>query len=447
MIRKALILLLCLAVAFCTPIPIYEPDELPFKPEDKTEIKPDDPTQQEDTTQVEEPPLEDKTIKAPEHFPEIRITTEGEVLDRDNYVNGTITFLDPDLVYGGETEVSSSMKIRGRGNSTWDYFPKKPYRIKMDEKSKVFGMRSDKDWILLAEYSDKTLIRNRFAMELSRICGMPWTPEMRPAQVWLNGSYQGLYTLSEHKEVGAHKVDISDQGVYLEIGEDMNEQVCFYTGMGIPIMFKDPSEPTQEQYDRVVKAFRDFEAALETSWKGEWRPMIDVKSFVNFFIVEELTKNPDGNLRRSSFMTLDTDGKLRMYHVWDFDLAFGNCDFFRSLYGIDASPSGWFVKYYNRDGRNRGWYYKMFQDEFFVKKVKARWKELYPALEEAISFIDDQEIFLSEVQALNFERWPIMGQYVWPNAKVAQTYAGEMYYLWDFYYQRIRWMDAQISTW
>ena len=453
MLRRSLILFFIAFAVACRPIPIYAPteDELINMKDPEEPSEPDMPDTTEDPDNPEEPetPEPPKEVTAPEHFPEIWITTEGgqAIADRQNYVRGTVTFRDPDGIYGGDETVSSPMNIRGRGNSTWDFFPKKPYRIKMDEKHKVLGMRSDKDWILLAEYSDKSLLRNRFAMELSRICGMSWTPEMRSVQVWLNNDYIGVYTLSEHKEVGTNKVNISSQGYYLEIGEDMNEPVCFYTGMGIPIMFKEPSQPTQEQLKAVKQAYKDFEAALDVPWKGQYRHMIDVMSFVDFFIVQELVKNPDGNLRRSSYMTLDTDNKLRMYHVWDFDLAFGNCDFFGSLYGIDASPSGWFVKCFNRDGRDRGWYYKLFQDPYFVAKVKTRWNELYPELRKAGDFLKQQKNFLSEAQADNFKRWPIMGQYVWPNAKVSQTYGSEVYNVWDFYITRLLWMNSQIETW
>lgn len=442
------ILLSCVLWSCSSGVKIWY-DPVPAGPSEEPSVEPSDEPSGSEEPAVSEDPSEEDIASPPANFPQIRITTNGgkPVEDRENYINGSITYLDPDHIYSSTEKVTSTMKIRGRGNSTWDFFPKKPYRVKMDNKLSVFGIHADKDWILLAEYSDKTLLHNRFGMELSKICGMYWTPQMRSVEVWFNDVYDGVYTLSEHKEVNGHKVDISDKGFYLEIGEDMNEPVCFFTAMGIPIMFKEPSEPTAEQQDYVKGCFKAFEDALAVPWKGEYRSLIDVDSFVNFFIVEELCKNPDGNLRRSSFMTLDTDKKLTMYHVWDFDLAFGNCDFFTSLYGLDASPTGWFVKNYNRDGRDRGWYWKLFQDPYFVEKVKRRWKEVYPRLKDITSYIDEQALFLSEAQARNFQRWPIMGVYVWPNAKVAKTYEGEIYNLWDFYYLRLDWMDAQINSW
>ena len=451
-----LILIVVLLLAGCrADYPTYLPDEI--QPQVEKPEEPEDTTATTDTTGTTEPgdttstPVDpgNKPIETPVHFPEIRIATDysAEIKDKVNYVSGSITFIDQDKIYSDVVTLTERMKIRGRGNSTWDQFPKKPYRIKMDESHKVFGMRSDKDWILLADYSDKTLLHNRFAMEISKVCEMPWTPEMRSVMVYLNNKCIGVYTLSEHKEVGKHKVDISENGVYLEIGEEMNEPVCFNTTMDIPIMFKDPENPSSEVQSRVKKQFNDFERALKNPENRVYLNFIDVNTFVNYFIVQELVKNPDGNLRRSSYMTLDKDNKLRMYHVWDFDLAFGNCDFFGSLYGIDASPSGWFVKEFNRYGRNRGWYWALFKDPAFKAQVKARWQSLYPALEELMEYPNEQAVFLANAQITNFECWPIMGAYVWPNAYVGGTYTSEIYHLWDFYYVRLRWMDSQISTW
>ena len=85
------------------------------------------------------------------------------------------------------------MKIRGRGNSTWD-MPKKPYKVKLESKASILGMPADKEWALLANYADKTLLRNVTAMEISRICGFKWTPRMVSVEVYMNGKYEGVYT-------------------------------------------------------------------------------------------------------------------------------------------------------------------------------------------------------------------------------------------------------------
>ena len=137
------------------------------------------------------------TLKSYGDFPSVYITTDWgrPVTDKINYISGSIRVDDP---LGEHTEITSfqsRMNIKGRGNSTWEFFPKKPYRIKLDEKSKVLGIKSDKDWILLANYDDKSLMRNAIAFELSRICGFSWTPVFYPVELYFNDKLWG-YTSS-----------------------------------------------------------------------------------------------------------------------------------------------------------------------------------------------------------------------------------------------------------
>ena len=155
-------------------------------------------------------PLHDKAIPANFQIPTVHITTEGgkPIDSKQNYVNATFRFEDPSRFYTDEESLELTGRIKGRGNTTWG-MPKKPYRIKLDEKAHVFSRWGNKDWILLANYSDKTLLRNIMAMEISRICGMSWTPMMLSVEVYLNGQYQGVYAFSDHKEIAGHRVNIS----------------------------------------------------------------------------------------------------------------------------------------------------------------------------------------------------------------------------------------------
>ena len=143
-----------------------------------------------------------------QNIPTVYIDTKGAgIYDKENYVDGTIIIKDPHKLYSDVAEFSAAMGIRGRGNSTWS-FPKKPYKVKLKEKASIFGMGADKEWALLANYSDRTLMRNILAMKLSEICGFSWTPHMYSVHVYLNNKYQGVYTLCEHKKVHKDRVDI-----------------------------------------------------------------------------------------------------------------------------------------------------------------------------------------------------------------------------------------------
>ena len=385
----------------------------------------------------------------PKSIPTVRLYTKNkaQIKDRENYVEGSIQIEDPDCIYSEDTLYEGSMRIRGRGNSTWD-MPKKPYKIKLDEKASLLGMPKDKEWCLLANYSDKTLLRNLTAMEISRILEMAWTPRMRSVDVYLNGEYIGVYTLAEHKKVAKNRVNIdTDAGdIYMEIEQNQDEPRCFWTGMGVPMMFSDPDEPTDEVFNSTVQYFKDFEAALTandfTDPEKGYAAYIDVDSFVNYYIIQELVKNIDGNLRKSSFLTKTPTGKLVMYHVWDFDLTMGNCDYFDSAVG--NTYTNFFIKDYGAWGRNTSWYHRLFQDPAFVDKVQARWKEVLPQLKTVPDYIDEQHGMLFGAEDRNFERWDILNKYVWPNAKVLGTYTAELNFLKDFYNGRLNWLDTNL---
>lgn len=392
------------------------------------------------------------TLSIEEDFPTVRIYTEGAapVVSKTDYVTARIVIDDPEGRYSDVKHFEGNGKIRGRGNSTWN-MPKKPYRIKLDKKASLFGIPAEKDWVLLANYSDKTLMRHTVAMRLSEICGLSWTPKTFPVEVYLNDEYQGCYDLTEHKEVSDFRVRISPSGYYLEIEAQKDQPVCFDTGMKIPVMFNEPETPDERQQAYVKDFFAGFESALLSEDRGNpetgYPAWIDVDSFINQYIIQELTKNIDADLFKSLFLTLEEGGKLCFAHVWDFDLALGNCDYFSGHPGMDSSYKGWYIRYYTQEGRNTGWYWYLFQDPAFRTAVKTRWAELYPQLEAVSDFISARSSVLSRSAHHNFTRWDILGTYVWPNVKVLGDYMAEVEYMRDFYRDRLHWMNAEIEFW
>lgn len=380
-------------------------------------------------------------------FPTVFIYTDGfkPISSKEEYVQGRIVVTDPSGDYCDTPRYEGRMKIKGRGNTTWG-MPKKPWRIKLDEKSDLYGMPADKDWVLLANYSDKTLLRNLTAMKLSEICGFPWTPRLKTVEVYLNGSYQGCYTLGEHKKVADARVNIKD-GYYLEIDSSMDENCCFITDYGVPVMFSDPEDPTQEQETYIRNYIKEFETVLfGNSFPEGYGEYLDIDSMIDYFIVQELSKNIDGDLRKSTFLTKEEGKKMEFYHLWDFDIAFGNADYFTKDFGADNGPEGWYVKEFSAAGRNTGWIWRAFQDPAFVDKVQARWNVLKPRLEKEIpQFIDAQAEFIDDSQRRNFEKWDILDEFVWPNLVCMKTYAGEVDYLKDFYLRRLQWIDTNLN--
>ena len=401
-------------------------------------------------------------------LPVITIKTKdgAQIKDKKTYIKGTVTISDPDGLYWDVPELVLEMTkdgIRGRGNTTWD-MPKKPYKLKFDDKVSIFGFPADKEWVILANYADKTLLRNVVAMKLSEIVGMKWTPAMLPVEVYLNNDYIGCYTFSEHKKVSKNRVnlniasetdntgDLVTGDYYLEIESRQDEKVCFLSAINhIPMMFSDPEEPTQAQQLYVKDYFRDAELALNgsnfTDPQNGWQKYIDIESFAKAFIVNELTKNIDGNMRKSSFITKERGKKLEMYHLWDYDLTIGNCDYMASMSGGIATngPEGWFIKTTSMD-QGINWFIRMSQDPAFCAKVRDIWNDVYPELQAVADFIDRQARLIDDAQERNFQRWDILGTYVWPNMVVTGKYSSEVAYMKDFYTKRLEWMNKAVNV-
>ena len=395
-----------------------------------------------------------------QNIPVVRIKTDGGagIYDKKNYVPGNITIEDPEKMYSEVTSFTSRMGIRGRGNSTWDW-PKKPWKVKLDSKASLLGMPADKEWALLANYSDRTLVRNLTAMKLSEICEFSWTPRMRSVEVYLNDEYQGVYTLCEHKKVSSDRVDIdlvgeSDNegdavtgGYYLEIEQQQDETTCWWTSMGVPMMFSDPEVPTDQQLEYVKNYFESYEQAL---WAQDWSEAtgypkyIDVDSFIDYYIVQELTKNIDGNLRKSSFITKERGKKLEMYHLWDFDLTLGNCGYFD--WEVGNGPENFWIKDYTPGSwKGENWFNLMMKDPSFVTKLKNRWNELMPEFEKISQFIDDQVFSLDKAQKRNFEKWNINNSVDWVLFPSLGSYEKEVEYLKDFYTKRLQWLNRELN--
>lgn len=405
-------------------------------------------------------------------LPVIRINTENSypILDKKNYIPGTIVIEDPDGAYWDTPRLEVKIVengVRGRGNSTWD-MPKKPFKIKFDEKIGIFGLGEDKEWVLLANYADKTLLRNVVAMRLSEIVGMAWTPSMLPVEVYLNEEYLGCYTFSEHKKISKYRVDLDIAGesdnsgdavtgdYYMEIEQNMDETTCFYSEIcNLPMMFSDPEEPTYEQLSYIKGYFRDAETALMgenfTDINEGWQKYIDIESFAKAFIVNELTKNIDGNMRKSSFITKEKGKKLEMYHLWDYDLALGNCNYLDDEFGATDGPEGWFVKdfscsYWTHGFDHTNWYTRLSKDPAFCAKVKEIWNSHHQELSSIPDFIDIKAMIMDDAQKRNFQKWDILNQHVWPNVVVKGTYAGEVDYLKDYYTKRFNWLDGKFNV-
>lgn len=368
-------------------------------------------------------------------LPIIYLDTDGGVAidSKDDYVEGIVS-LDGGRYNDNVLQVP--MKIRGRGNSTWGLHPKKPFQMKLDDKMEFLGMPNDKKWLFLAEYSDKTMLRNTIAFEMGHISLLDWTPESSFAEVYLNNQYNGTYNITQKVEESDNRVVLGDTGYLLEIDQIFRldpDDVYFMTGDFL-INIKEPElEYDSTEYDFVKNLLNNFESILHsTQFKDPtvgYARYIDIDSFIDWYLISEITKNVDSKDFSSIYLNVIPGEKIKMGPLWDFDLSFGNVDYADSRYS-----DGFWVK-------EHPWYARLFEDPEFVNKIRGRFAYFKSNQNYILEKIDQHAANLKWAQQENDNKWQTIGMYVWPNPIVFDTYSEEVEHLKSWYEARMTWLD------
>lgn len=411
--------------------------------------------------------------------------TPTNEITRENYVLGTFKLISENfstVEYKFSKIKDGKIKegIKGRGNSSWG-MPKKGYNIKFDKKQSLFGLPEAKKWCIVANYSDKTLLRNKFVSVLGKeVFNNGWNPTFINIDVIMNGEYLGNYTLCEKNTIGIGRVDIQDisdleenltAGKESKISDENNDgQKTLDDGgfilevdtksriesndiyvqgekSGKNFVLKDPDEVSDIIKEFVNTKVQDAENVLYgdnfTNNENGWRKYIDENSVIDWYIVNEFTKNNDAIFFSSVYIYFNpSDEKFHLGPNWDFDISCGNIN-----YNNCDNPEGFWIK-------DAAWISRMFQDPLFITNIKNRWNEkksdLYNVIngnfnDQNIQSLADENFFSAEY---NFYRWQILGKYVWPNAsgfEERMTYQSEVDYMIEWLNSRYDWLDTAIN--
>lgn len=372
-------------------------------------------------------------------MPRIYINTEDgvSITSKDYYVSATITVIDEEESLSLST---TDVSIKGRGNSTW-LKPKKPYRLKFDSKKSLGGFPSDKSWVLLANYMDKSAFRTSLAFALSELTNLAYTPRWKFYDLYLNDEFQGSYLLSEHKKISEDRVNVGDDGFLLEVDQLSRIEdgdVYFYTNkILLNIKDSDDVEYDSEEYNWI----KDYMTEAETVLYGDdfkdpeigYAKYFNVESFADWYLVNEIAKNNDAIFFSSCMMGVTRDGTISMGPVWDFDLGFGNCN-----YNNNWETTGFWIK-------DATWISRLFEDPAFVEIVKERYAVIKNNIESIYNLIDTYEIYLTDSQYANNSVWGTLGVYVWPNYVWFDTYEEEVAYLKQWLIARLEWLDTALD--
>lgn len=400
-------------------------------------------------------------------LPVVQIWTTGlaPVRDRENYLDACMRITEGSVMRYGTGLYHGTLKIRGRGHSSWG-MPKKGYRLKLSAASPVLDMPAHKDWVLLANYADKTLLRNAIGFDLSRRVGMAWTPRMRFADVYLNNDFLGNYQIGEKIEVAPTRVAITpmstsdvEGGYLLEV--DYKERIAaddveFVThksndepwgsddvpgaGQARHFVMQEPSgsdvqEKQMAYISDYVQKLQDAIFAADPDPNTGIASRLHIDSMVNYYLVQELLKNKDSAMGSSVYLYKDRGGKLTMGPLWDFDISAGNINYDPRA----EEPEGWYLR------NATPWFKALMRVPDFKARVVARWPGFRRSIEYLDTYIEEQAYLLEASQQENFARWPILKTYVWPNQVVKGSYKDEVKWLQKWLKDRIKWMDKHIE--
>jgi hypothetical protein len=394
-----------------------------------------------------------------------RIFCDMGIIDNDSEVMNSIS--DPFSDYNGK------ISLEKRGSSSGQ-FPKKSYALETQDSLgnnnnvSLLGMPIENDWILYAPYSDKSLMRNFLTFDLGRKMGN-YSPRTVYCELVINGDYKGIYILMEKIKRDNDRVDIArldsndlsgdnlSGGYILRIDRNTDGRghwTSNFLSVGghsrdIQYYYPEYNNMLPQQRDYIKHYIDSFEYALHgsdfTDTSIGYAKYIDVNSFIDLYIINEFSRNTDG-YRLSTYMYKDRNdngGKLTIGPFWDYNLGYGNNE--NCSGGL---TSGWEV---NGDcwqvGDNIFWFQRLLEDNNYHEKLKSRWKYLRERSfhqDSIFNFIDSISLSLDDAQQRNFQQWDILGNYIWPNYYIGNTYQDELNFLKTWISDRLQWIDNNI---
>ncbi|WP_158306078.1 CotH kinase family protein [Maribacter sp. HTCC2170] len=426
----------------------------------------------------------DKETEIPDgdRLPSVSINTLGGSIVDEPKIDALMTITED-----GTITFDGNIAIEIRGSSSQFFFPKKSYGFETRDASNedldvaLMGFPEEEDWILHGPFSDKSLVRNKLIFDLARDFGM-YASRTKFTDVSINDDYQGVYVLMEKIKRDSVRLDISKLKIDDNLGEELTGGYILKidkstgAGSGLSSMnsfisphaplsgnsgqtivyqyaYPKPDEITSEQRAYITDYVLGFENALAADTFTDptlgYSSYIDVASFIDFFILNELSNNVDG-YRLSTYLHKDKNEKLRMGPIWDFNLAFGNAD-----YCSGGSTQVWAYRFNERCPGDFWqvpfWWDRLLQDPEFVSQLKARWTALRSGILADGNIHNKVDSYVANLETTNaiesnFQKWNIFGTYVWPNNYVGASYSDEVDYLRTWIDNRLWWLDGSIEA-
>lgn len=379
-------------------------------------------------------------------IPRIDVETEGaiDITSKINYVNANIRITNcPErgtIISGG--------KIRGRGNASWSH-PKKSYKLKFSSKQNPFGFPENKDWVLLGNYTDRSLMRTAYMCEVSKALGIKYTVNYQYVDFYLNYDYQGTYMFTEHIKKDKNRVDIEDDGFFIEGDNYYQYEPLFFVtdSFRVGMTFKYPDADDgkivegDDNFNYIKNYMNQVEAALLSIQYGktDYAQLIDSRSFAKWIIAEEVLANFDSNF----FYVLNSrNSKLEMYPLWDFEWSLGLGETTEDGWVLPPNKPRIDIVYWNRYPYTKYLYY----DPEFIHILQDEWCMFKPHIPEIKKRLESIRKSLEYTQKDNFEKWPILDIFVSRELVVLGEWNKEVDYINYFFEKRVQWFDNYVMS-
>ncbi|MCK5729510.1 MAG: CotH kinase family protein [Draconibacterium sp.] len=409
-------------------------------------------------------------------LPIVYIDTHGEEIRDDPRIKAKLEIAwnhtgDENSTTDPRNHFNGDIKIEIRGSSS-QMFPKKSYGFELkdefdeDMDFPLLGMPEEEDWILYAPYTDKTLIRNVLTLTLAEQISDVYAPRCRYVELFVNNEYDGVYVLMEQIKRDSNRVDIAKLKEDDLQGEELTGgyiiKVDKFTGSGgdgwnseyssdnsktfYQYDYPKSSEIQPEQKQYIQNYMHNFETAVynnEHSEENGYQNYMNSESFFDYIFMNELSRNVDG-YRLSTYLYKDKNDKLNAGPLWDFNLSFGNANYLNGweTFGLQVheylGDDNWKIPF---------WWKNLMGDAYFTNPMKCRWEFLREVelSDERIFSVTDSLINHIELAAVrNFERWPILGEWIWPNYFVGDDYESEVSWMKNWMTERIRVLDYSL---
>jgi hypothetical protein len=397
------------------------------------------------------------------NLPIVKIDTSGQTIPDEPKISAKMQIIAGEGVKdvgGAPNAYDGFIGIERRGTSS-QFFAKKQYGLETWDETgedidvELLGLPEESDWILSAPFTDKSLVRNNLVYETARALGY-YASRQIFVEVFLNNDYQGVYVLLEQVKRDKNRVDISSASdedsssgylleyqcgvapdadeVFFQTPRSSGDSSCVYV-----IQYPNDEDLTPERKTYITDYVAQAEEALYSpGFQDEetgYRAFTDTQTFIDYMLLSEVFKNPDA-FNRSTYFHKDDEGVLIPGPLWDFDLALGN-----NTFGDAGEPEGFLLT-------NKVWSGRLLEDPAFATAYVERYRSLRQMLLSSSSLnanIDDLIRTLGGASQRNFERWPVLDTYIWPNRFVGADYESEIRYLKSWLETRLNWLDTNMG--